>query len=138
MNRRTTPSVAAALLASLALAGCGKTADGGTAAGGTRPPVAVETAKASASVIEEAVEVVGSLTARSEADVKTEYTGTVAEVYVTQWVRVKAGTPLARLDTREADAAKQAASKTIDLMPQAVPAAKPPARSKPAPTRPPA
>jgi RND family efflux transporter MFP subunit len=109
MNRRTTPSVAAALLASLALAGCGKTADGGTAAGGTRPPVAVETAKASASVIEEAVEVVGSLTARSEADVKTEYTGTVAEVYVTQWVRVKAGTPLARLDTREADAVRQAA-----------------------------
>ena len=40
---------------------------------------------------------------------KTEYSGTVAEVYVTQWVRVKVGTPLARLDTREADAGVAAA-----------------------------
>ena len=66
--------------------------------------MAVETTKAAASELEEAVEVVGTLTARSEADVKTEYSGTVVEVFVTQWVRVKAGTPLARLDSREIDA----------------------------------
>jgi RND family efflux transporter MFP subunit len=59
--------------------------------------------------VEQAVEVVGTLTARNEADVKTEYSGTVAEIFVTQWVRVKAGTPLARLDSREIDAAVQAA-----------------------------
>ena len=73
-------------------------ADGKATADASRPPVAVETAKAVASDLEEAVDVVGTLTARSEAEVKTEYSGTVAEVFVTQWVRVKAGTPLARLE----------------------------------------
>lgn len=108
MNRRTEPILCLFLLSALAATGCGKSADGQTPADG-RPPVAVETAKAATSTVEEAVEVVGTLTARSEADVKTEYSGTVAEVFVTQWVRVKAGTPLARLDTREADAGVRAA-----------------------------
>ena len=106
-----TRSTAALLLSSflaLASAGCGKPVAGKGAAGG-RPSVAVETAKAVSADLEQAVDVVGTLAARNEADVKTEYSGTVAEVYVTQWVRVKAGTPLARLDTREADAAVAAA-----------------------------
>ena len=107
MTRTTFTALPLALL--LALAGCGKTADGTASAGGGRPPVAVETAKAAVSDLEEAVEVVGTLTARSEVEVKTEYSGTVAEVFVTQWVRVRAGTPLARLDTREAEAGMQAA-----------------------------
>ena len=107
MNRRLAAALPLFLL--LAAPGCGKTADGKGSPGGQRPPVAVETAKAATAEIEEAVEVVGTLTARNEADVKTEYSGTVAEVYVTQWVRVKAGTPLARLDTSEVDAAVQAA-----------------------------
>lgn len=111
MNRTTlsAPSVALLLVLAAGVAGCGKPAAGNGAPDGGRPPAAVETAKAGTAPIEEAVEVVGSLTARSEADVKTEYTGTVAEVYVTQWVRVRAGTPLARLDTREAEAGTQAA-----------------------------
>lgn len=110
MNR----SIAAALPLTLLLvtAGCGKPADGKSAPDGARPPVAVETAKAATAVVEEAVEVVGTLTARNEADVKTEYSGTVAEVFVTQWVRVKAGTALARLESREIDAAVQAARAT--------------------------
>jgi len=107
---RTTAALSAALLLALAAAGCGNTAGGGEA--GSRPPVAVETAKAATSELEESVEVVGTLTARSEADVKSEYSGTVAEVFVTQWVRVKAGTALARLDTREAEAGVQAARAT--------------------------
>jgi len=107
MSRTTLAAPSAILLFALAAgaAGCGKPASGD----GQRPPVAVDTATTAASDLEESVEVVGTLAARSEADVKSEYSGTVAEVYVTQWVRVKAGTPLARLDTREADAAKQAA-----------------------------
>jgi RND family efflux transporter MFP subunit len=111
MNR----SLAAVLLATslvLSASGCGKAADGKTSPDGGRPPVAVETARATASELEEAVDVVGTLTARSEVEVKTEYSGTVAEVFVTQWVRVKAGTPLARLDTREAEAGMQAAKAT--------------------------
>jgi RND family efflux transporter MFP subunit len=35
------------------------------------------------------------------ADVKSEYVGIVTEVYVTEWVRVKKGTPLAKIDARE-------------------------------------
>jgi len=111
MSRTTAVPLSAALLFVLAAgaAGCGKPAAGNGAPNGGRPPAAVESAKAGTATIEEAVEVIGNLTARSEADVKTEYTGTVAEVYVTQWVRVKSGTPLARLDTREAEAAAAAA-----------------------------
>lgn len=74
-----------------------------------RPAVAVETAAVTTSDLEQAVEVVGALSARSAADVKTEYSGTVAEVLVTQWVAVQKGTPLARLDGREAGAAAQSA-----------------------------
>ncbi len=96
----------------LAAAGCGKPADGKTSPDGNRPPVAVEAARATTADVEEAVEVVGTLTARSEAEVKTEYSGTVVEVFVTQWVRVKTGTPLARLDSSEIDAAVQAARAT--------------------------
>jgi RND family efflux transporter MFP subunit len=96
----------------LATAGCGKPADGTSSPGGARPAVAVETAMATAAEVEQVVDVVGTLTARNEADVKTEYSGTVAEVFVTQWVRVKAGTPLARLDSSEVDAAVQATRAT--------------------------
>jgi RND family efflux transporter MFP subunit len=74
-----------------------------------KPAVAVETAAVATSDLEQAVEVVGALSARSAADVKTEYSGTVAEVLVTQWVAVRKGTPLARLDTREAGAGVQSA-----------------------------
>jgi RND family efflux transporter MFP subunit len=96
------------VLALVAAAGCSNATDERAAQAG-RPPVAVETARVATSDIEQAVEVVGALSARSEADVKSEYSGTVAEVYVTQWVRVQKGTPLARLDTREAAAAVQLA-----------------------------
>jgi len=105
MKRPVPPRLVLALVAA---AGCTKTADPGAAAAG-RPAVAVETARATTSDIEQAVEVVGALSARSEADVKSEYNGTVAEVYVTQWVRVQKGTPLARLDTREVVAVAQSA-----------------------------
>ena len=74
-----------------------------------RPPVAVGTAQVVAGAIEESIDVVGALTPKFEADVRTEYDGIVAEIYVSEWVPVKKGTPLARLDTRELDAAVQAA-----------------------------
>lgn len=108
MNRSTATILFAMTLA-LTAAGCGKPADGKAASGAGRPPVAVDTSKAAPRDLEQSVEVVGTLTARHEVDVKTEYSGTVAEVFVTQWVRVKAGTPLARLDSREAEAGAAAA-----------------------------
>ena len=49
----------------------------------------------------EGIDVVGSLSPKFTADVRSEYVGIVTEVYVTEWVRVKKGTPLAKIDTRE-------------------------------------
>jgi RND family efflux transporter MFP subunit len=51
------------------------------------------------------VEVVGSLEARYAADIKPDFSGTVTEVWVNQWVPVRKGQLLARMDDREARAA---------------------------------
>jgi RND family efflux transporter MFP subunit len=67
---------------------------------------------ATATALDLAIEVVGTLEPKFFADVKSEFTAVVEEVYVTQWVHVDKGTPLAKLDTREADATLQAAKAT--------------------------
>ncbi len=71
---------------------------------GNLSPRAVETVLATASDLSEEVAIVGALAPRFEADVRSEYLGAVSEILVTQWVAVKKGAPLARLDTREAEA----------------------------------
>jgi RND family efflux transporter MFP subunit len=85
-------------------AACGdsKARENGKSAG--RPAVAVETAPVTTADLKETIDVVGSLAPKFSADVKSEVTATVSEVYVTEWVEVKKGTPLARLDTREQEA----------------------------------
>lgn len=77
-------------------------------AGNGRPAVAVSVAAATIGDLVEAVEVVGSLSPKFAADVKSEVSGTVRAVYVTQWVPVRRGAPLARLDTTEVDAGIEA------------------------------
>ena len=69
-----------------------------------RPPVAVETAMATAGVLTEGIDVTGTLAPKFEVDVKSEVAGLVSEVYVTEWVRVKKGDPLAKVDIREQEA----------------------------------
>ncbi len=109
----------ALVLLGLAVAGCSSNAQESKA--GEKPPVAVETLKAEPATLTEGVEVVGSLLPKFEAGVKSEFQGNVAEVYVTEWVRVKKGQPLARLDIREANlmvakaAAAQEAAKAAQL-----------------------
>jgi len=78
-------------------------------------PVAVEVTKVTASSITEGIEVVGTLSAKFGADIKSEYTGIVTEVYVTEWVRVAKGNPLAKLDTREADLILQKARTAVEI-----------------------
>lgn len=90
--------------------GCGRAA---APESGGRPPIAVETAAATTLDIEQAVEAVGTLAAATAAEVRSEYSGTVAEIFVTQWVRVRAGTPLARLDAREPEAGAAAARAAV-------------------------
>ena len=80
-----------------------------------KPPVAVEVFKVSASAVSEGIDLVGSLSAKFGTDVKSEYTGIVTEVYVTEWVRVAKGTPLARLDAREADLVLSKAQMAVDV-----------------------
>jgi len=83
------------------LAACSRPAEKPPAPG-ARPAVTVETARVGTADLEESVEVVGGLSALRTAEVKTEYSGVVTEVKVTQWVKVTRGTPLALLDAREA------------------------------------
>ncbi len=100
----------------LYLSGC--TAQDGTkkeAAAAGKVPAAVETAAAVIADISEGVDVVGMLTPKKEAAVKSEYLGMVDEVYVTEWVRVKQGVPLAKLDTREMDTAIKKMQANLEL-----------------------
>jgi len=92
-------------IASLGLLAACAGKPGAAAEKGAKPPVAVETAAVTTADLDETVAVVGTLSPKFSAGVKSELTAVVAEVYVAEWVRVKKGTPLARLDTREEEAA---------------------------------
>ena len=80
----------------------------------TRAPVAIEVTKARTISVTEGVDVVGSLQPKFTADVRSEYVGTVTEVYVTEWVRIKKGTPLAKIDTRELEIIAQKAKSNLE------------------------
>ena len=80
-----------------------------------KPPVAVEVSKVSAMDFTEGIDVVGSLSAKFGADVKSEYAGIVTDVYVNEWVRVKKGDPLAKIDTREMEIILQKARAAIEV-----------------------
>jgi membrane fusion protein, multidrug efflux system len=82
---------------------------------GGKPPVAVEVTKVSAMDFSEGIDVVGSLAAKFGADVKSEYAGIVTDVYVNEWVRVKKGDPLAKIDTREMEIILQKARAAIEI-----------------------
>jgi RND family efflux transporter MFP subunit len=90
-----------------AAAACSKPADSKPTEA-TRPPVAVTVDPVVQADLLEEVDVVGSLEPKFSADVKSEVTGVVTDVYVTEWVPVKRGEKLARLDTRETEAGIEA------------------------------
>ena len=74
----------------------------------TRAPVAVTVAPVVASELQENIDVVGSLTPKFSTEIKSEVTGTVSAVYVTEWVPVRKGQRLAQLDTSETEATIEA------------------------------
>ena len=97
------------MLATLALlAGCSKKQDVAV-----KPPMAVELATAATAELTEGIEVTGTLEPKFSADVKTQIPGLVKEVYVTQWVRVRKGQPLARIDVAEAEALTKRAEAAV-------------------------
>jgi RND family efflux transporter MFP subunit len=67
----------------------------------SRPPVAVSVTRVAPGTFVDDVSVVGTLAPKFAADVKSELSGTVTAVFVTEWVSVRKGTPLAKLDTSE-------------------------------------
>jgi RND family efflux transporter MFP subunit len=101
------PTLIALAIVAATGAACGRQS-AGQAASAERPPVAVAIAPASIAEFTESVDVVGSLTPKFAADVKSEISGVVTAVYVTEWVPVRRGDRLARLDTSETEAAIQA------------------------------
>jgi membrane fusion protein (multidrug efflux system) len=94
-------------IAMAAAAACSKEADSKPVESGP-PPVAVTVDTVVQADLQEAVDVVGTLESKFSAEVKSEVTGVVTEVYVTEWVPVKRGEKLARLDTRETEAGIEA------------------------------
>ena len=98
------------LLVVILLAGCSK----GEKQQVAKPPVAVETARAATAAMTEAVTVTGTLDPKFWADVKTQIPGLVKQVYVTEWVRVAKGTPLARIDLAETEALVKRAEAALE------------------------
>ena len=115
--KRALASAGALLLLSAGLSGCSADGQnigkGATPAG--RPPVAVEATRAALADITAGIDVVGNLSSKYDASVKSEFGGTVADVYVTEWVRVRRGAPLARVDTREAEAVLKKAQASLEM-----------------------
>ena len=108
---------AAVLAAFLAAAGCSGKGDAKQAEGGTagKPPVAVDAAKAGTGDVTDGIEVVGTLSPKFQAEIKPEYGGLVAQVYVNDWARVRKGDPLLRVDTREGEVILQKAKAALEV-----------------------
>ncbi|MBW6504868.1 efflux RND transporter periplasmic adaptor subunit [bacterium] len=104
MSRRFALGVAA-LAAFLAAAGCssreGVEKAKGALAG--KPAVSVDVANAVAGDVNEGIEVTGTLSPKYQAEMKSEYGGVVAKVYVSDWAKVRKGDPLLKVDTREGE-----------------------------------
>ncbi|RII28832.1 MAG: efflux RND transporter periplasmic adaptor subunit [Geobacter sp.] len=97
--------IATALVFSSITGGCSKkSGEKGEAGTAARQPVAVEVAVAGATNLSVGMEVTGSLEPKFSADVKTQIPGLVKQVYVTEWVRVRKGQPLASIDVGETEA----------------------------------
>ena len=70
----------------------------------SKPPVAVEVRAAALSGVSDGIEVTGTLEPKFSVDVKTQIPGLVKQVMVSEWVRVKKGQPLVRIDVSETEA----------------------------------
>lgn len=107
--------IVAAVIVLLTMAvGCSKKGDESASAEKSKPPVAVETALVRSAELVEGIEVTGSLSPKFAAEVKSEIPGLIREVYVTEWVQVRKGTPLARIDVAETEAQVKQAEATME------------------------
>ncbi len=116
MKRRiSTGAVLLILLA--AAAGCSTDGDArhGNAPGAGKPPVPVDAAQAELGDVEEGIDVVGTLSPKFQAELKSEYGGIVSKIHVSDWARVRKGDPLLSVDTREGEVLQQKARAALEM-----------------------
>lgn len=78
------------------------------------PQVAVEVMTVTGADLVDGIEVTGVLAPKFEAEVKTEIPGLVKELYVTEWVKVRKGQPLARISVTETEALVKRAGANLE------------------------
>lgn len=83
---------------------CGKDEAKKSAEQVSKPPVAVEVRAAATSNVSDCIEVTGGLEPKFSVDVKTQIPGLVRQVMVSEWVHIKKGQPLVRIDVAETEA----------------------------------
>ncbi len=103
MKRLRLVLLASGLLVTL-LTACSQNSEAKKPKTAQKPPVAVDLATATSQELNEGIEVTGSLEPKYYADVKTQIPGLIKQVYVTEWVRVRKGQPLAKIDVAESEA----------------------------------
>jgi len=96
---------AAVLAVFLAGAGCSSKegVEKAKAAPAGKPAVSVDAEVAATGDVGEGIEVTGTLSPKHQAEMKSEYGGVVAQVYVNDWATVRKGDPLLKVDTREGE-----------------------------------
>ncbi len=116
MTGRTFPAAALLLLFILAT-GCLSNGDAkqGKDGGSGKPPVSVDTAAVTRGDVEEGIEVVGTLSPKYQAEIKSEYGGIVSRIFVNDWARVRKGDPLLSVDTREGEVVLKKAKAALEM-----------------------
>jgi RND family efflux transporter MFP subunit len=106
-------AVVVSVLMMFALTACGKSESKKGETQVVKPPVAVESRPAASSSVSDGIEVTGTLEPKFSVDVKTQIPGLVKQVMVSEWVSVKKGQPLVRIDIAETEALVKQAEANI-------------------------
>ena len=111
---KRTAAYLVALLILMSVNACNKGAEKKSAAQTVKPPVAVEAVAAASSELSDGIEVTGSLEPKFSVDIKTQIPGLIQQVYVSEWVRVRKGQALARIDVAETEAMVKRAEAAVE------------------------
>lgn len=103
-----------ALLIFISITACSKGDAKKSTGQAAKPPVAVEAVAAAASELIDGIQVTGSLEPKFSVDIKTQIPGLIQQVYVTEWVRVRKGQALARIDVAETAALVKRAEAAVE------------------------
>jgi RND family efflux transporter MFP subunit len=111
---KQTSLIIMALLIFMSITACSKGEAKKSAEQAAKPPVAVEAVAATASELTDGIQVTGSLEPKFSVDIKTQIPGLIQQVYVTEWVRVRKGQALARIDVAETEALVKRAEAAVE------------------------